>query len=740
MGVKYMNNSHDIEIINANQNNLKHISVNIKKHTFTAVTGVSGSGKSSLVFDVLYAEGQRKFFEINNSNMSTMVGSLNKANVDAVKGLNPVIALEQKKSFNNPRSTVGTLTGIHNMLRSLYSMVGTGNCPICNQELHQVSASHLVGMLMTLPDSYQVEIRRELVKQSQMLRKANGEDITINSTRQCMSECLCPECNGSRLKKPYVKVKFLDKNIRELAHMQLNSLLSLLKDNINNNTISNEARLIMNEIIKKLGILCEIGLHYLNIDRKSDTLSGGEMQRIKLSSQIGSDMMGIIFVMDEPSIGLHAKDVLSLVKMMKRLSENNTMVVVEHDMAVIREADQVIEIGPGSGSKGGNIVFNGTYQELLKCKDSITKKYLLNINKIKPCYKPRKKSGQSIKIFEARENNLKNIDVEIPLNQVVCVTGVSGSGKSTLVNSILVKQLQYTKNKKLVTPGKHDRIEGMEYIHNVINIDQKMIGTSTTSSPATYMGLFDTIRKLYAEIPECKEKGYTAQDFSMTKANGLRCHNCEGKGIIVSNIQYMPDIESVCPVCLGTYFSAEARQFKYNGKDIAEVLKMSVSDAREFFADNNYLCHKLDIMIDLGLDYLKLGQHTTTISGGEGQRLNLAYEISKRKGNVNNLYVFDEPSVGLHPSDIEQLIYSINKLVDNGNSAIIIEHDIDIIKTADYIIDIGPDGGDQGGQIVAQGTPYEVSQKEKSYTGQFLKQYFCEKIEGRQRNNGEYSS
>ena len=953
-----------IKIVNARQNNLKNVSVDIIKHTFTTVTGVSGSGKSSLVFDVLFAEGQKKFLEINNSNMSYVSNSMNKACVDSIKGLNPVIALEQKKSFNNPRSTVGTLTGIYNMIRSLYSLVGTGGCPICNHELPQVSVSQLVGLIMKLPDNYKVELRCSLIKKrkkslthlmeeikarlitqiyidgvlhsisdiedfeqyynsnieilldrfsirhdlykqclssvaimlevisnpfihiiisnevdkkdklvndfyrdlgccehhyilkkiddsdlsfnnpktacshclgvgisyranpdfmviapkkglyqgalhkgiynmtpeslngvvlytlsqeygfdlyqpyeelpeeirhmlmygnggkrikiintpdakrispftganylflgfikqledfymKQTLRKASGESVSDYATKQCMTECECPECNGTRLENPYLAVKAFDKNIYELTKLQFDELLQLFSEHINKNNVTSEAKTILLEINRKLRTLCEIGLHYLNLDRKSDSLSGGEMQRIKLSSQIGSDLTGLIFVMDEPSIGLHAKDVSNLVKSMKKLGCNdNTMIVVEHNLDVIRESDNVIEIGPGSGSNGGTVVFNGTYQELLKSKDSLTKQYLLDINKIDPNYQPREKTGLSLKIIGARQNNLKNIYVEIPLNQFVCITGVSGSGKSTLINMILVRQLQLVKNRKLITPGEHDRIEGIEFINNVISIDQKMIGTSSVSNPATYMGLFDNIRNIYAELPECKEKGYVAEDFSLTKENGLRCQNCNGKGFIISNMQYMPDIEYVCPVCQGSFYSNEAKQFKYKGKDISEVLGMSVQEAYNFFCEYAYLEHKLTIMMDLGLSYLKLGQHTSTISGGEAQRINLAFELSKKKGKMHNLYVFDEPSVGLHPSDIERLIYSINRLVDSGNSVIVIEHDLDIIKTADHVIDIGPDGGAKGGRIVAEGTPYEVSQINDSYTGQYLKQFF----------------
>lgn len=961
-----MDQFNTIKIINAKQNNLRNINVDIIKHSFTTVTGVSGSGKSSLVFDVLYAEGQKKLLEINNSSMSYVSNSMNKANVDSIMGLNPVIALEQKKNFNNPRSTVGTLTGIYNMIRSLYALIGTGACPVCKHKLPQVSFSQLVGLIMKLPDNYKVELRCALIKKrkksithlmeeikaklitqvyidgvlhsisdledleqyhnsnieilldrfsvrhdlykqclssitimleiinnpfirvivnneegeidelvenfyhslgccehhyifkkindselsfnnsktacsncfgvgisyranpdfmviaphkgiyqgalhkgiynmtpeslngvvlytlsqeygfdlyqpyeelpdeirhmlmygnggkrikiinmpgakrispftgadylfqgfvkqleeyymKQTLRKASGESIKDYATKQCMIECECPECNGTRMESPYLAVKVFNKNIYELTQLQFDDLKQLFIDNVDKQGIVSEAKIIFLEINRKLSILCEIGLYYLSLDRRSDTLSGGEMQRIKLSSQIGSNMTGLIFVMDEPSIGLHAKDVSSLIKSMRELGcKDNTMIVVEHNLDVIRESDNVIEIGPGSGANGGTVVFNGTYQELLKNKDSLTKQYLLDINKIKPRYQPREKSGLALKIIGARQNNLKNINVEIPLNQFVCITGVSGSGKSTLINMILVRQLQLLKNRKMVTPGEHDRIEGLEYINNVINIDQKMIGTSSVSNPATYMNLFDSIRNIYAELLECKEKGYIAEDFSLTKENGLRCHNCNGKGFIVSSMQYMPDIVYVCPVCQGSFYSSEVKQFKYKEKDISEVLSMSVQEAYEFFCGNDYLRYKLSIMIDLGLGYLKLGQHTSTISGGEAQRINLAYELSKKKGKTHNLYVFDEPSVGLHPADIERLIYSINRLVDTGNSVIVIEHDLDIIKTADHVIDIGPDGGAKGGRIISQGTPFEVSQTNESYTGRYLKQFFSQ--------------
>jgi len=953
-----------IRIVNANQNNLKNVTVEIEKNTLTVVTGVSGSGKSSLVFDVLFAEGQKKFMEVNDSTMSYMDSGMTKADVEAIENLNPVVILEQRRAFNNPRSTVGTMTGIYAMLRSLYAMLGSGHCPHCNHCLKQITVAELVAEMLTLPQGYTVELRSPFVREPHiniavaieavqaknfthlyinnvltpitdiddydsvendeieilvdrlvvnrdfykqainsisivtaalgnpflraivrniegaedeticgfyaqlrccahnyilmkvlpsdfayndpkpacsmclglgMSYKANPDFMVVEPTKGLfkgalhkslynmvqeslygavlhsmaveynfdlytayqdlsdevkhmimygtkgkrfkmltppqakkasrfegqtwtfggfvkiaedehrdsvlrrsrgdlpqrtreinpyMVECECPVCNGARLKKQYLDIKVFDMNIHQLCKIQLSALQSFLSDKAKALPNNDKTRMILREIGRKLDVLCDIGLHYLNLDRKSFSLSGGELQRIKLSTQVGSDITNLIYIMDEPSIGLHAKDITNLIRMIRRLNKyDNTILIVEHNTDIIKCADRVIEIGPGSGIKGGNIVFNGVYDELLANQSSITRPYLTDINKIQPNDNPAKPWENAIIIIGARENNLKNITVEIPLSQFVCITGVSGSGKSTLIHSILVKQILVEKRRKPIAPGTHDRIEGINLINNAIFIDLKVISTSSNSTPATYMGLFDIIRDLYASLPECIEKGYTAQDFSLLNQTGLRCRHCNGKGVLTTEMRYMQDIVSACPVCMGMLYSAEGLQFSYCGKNIADVLCMSVEEALVFFNDIKGIKRKLEFMQELGLGYLKLGQHTSSLSGGEAQRMNLSYELSKEKGKSNNLYLFDEPSNGLHPADVETLIKSINKLVASGNSVIVIEHDMDIIKTADYIIDLGPEGGEEGGYVVVAGSPLEVSQCNSSYTGQCLKQF-----------------
>jgi len=956
--------NNQIKIIGANQNNLKNITIEIEKNTFTTVTGVSGSGKSSLIFDVLFAEGQKKFMEINDSTMSYMDAGMTKADVEAIENLNPVVALQQRRAFNNPRSTVGTMTGIYGMLRSLYAMLGTASCLECDHALKQITVSELVAQMLTLPHGYTVELSSPLVKErgisivdaieevqekrfthliiddvltpitdiddydeiedscinilvdrftidrdfykqavnsisittaalnnpfckltvknsdgvedektqefyrklkcyehkyilmkllpsdfayndpkpacrvcmglgisykanpefmvvapkkglfqgalhkslynmvpesmygailyslsieygfdlytpyeelsdeikdivmygtkgkrfkmltpeqakkpsrfenqvwtfggfvsmierenrESVLRRSSGELPADKDIKPYMIECKCPVCDGARLRKQYLEIKIFGQNIHQLCQMQLEKLLRFFTDQAEMLKDSDKTKLILNEINRKIQVLCDIGLHYLNIDRKSFSLSGGELQRIKLSTQIGSDITNLIYIMDEPSIGLHAKDIQNLIKMIKRLSDyENTIIIVEHHTDIIKCSDNVIEIGPGSGVNGGNIVFNGSYEDLLVSDKSLTKPYLVNVNKIKPNLNPTKPYRDAIKIFGAREHNLKNINVEIPLNQFVCITGVSGSGKSTLINSILVKQILVEKRRKPIAPGEHDKIEGIDLINNVIYIDQKVISTSSNSTPATYMGMFKTIREIYASTPECIDKGYTAQDFSLLSQTGLRCRHCNGKGVLTTEMRYMQDIVSGCPVCMGSLYSAEGLQFMYRGKSIADVLKMSIDEAYHFFDDKRLLKKKLGFMRELGLGYLKLGQHTSSLSGGEAQRMNLSYELSKERGKVSNLYLFDEPSNGLHPADVEKLIDSINKLVASGNSVIVIEHDLDIIKTADYIIDLGPEGGEDGGYIVAEGSPLEIARNSNSYTGQCLKCFF----------------
>lgn len=515
------------------------------------------------------------------------------------------------------------------------------------------------------------------------------------------------------------------KTIFELCNMSLIDFKNLYEDRIRNDNLKKDIKPVVEDICFKLSLLCDIGLYYLNIGRRVDSILGGEAQRIKLSSQIGSDLTGLVYILDEPSIGLHSRDVNNLISMLKKLRDmGNTVIVVEHELDIIKSADNILEIGPGAGVNGGNIVAMGSQKQLLKDNNSLTAEYLRNINKIPLPTKVREDSGKYLKIINAYEHNLKNVTVEIPLNQLICVTGVSGSGKSTLINEILVNKLLSEKLNKRVVPGAHEAIEGIGYINNIISIDQKQIGTSSSSTPATYMGIFDRIRTIYSQIPQSADKGYTPLDYSLTHQNGLRCYNCEGKGVVITKLQYMPDIESICHVCGGDCYSEEALTFKYKGKTIAEVLKMSIDEAYEFFQEDKLLSKKLLLMRELGLGYLILGQKSNTISGGEAQRLKLAYELSKNKGQKNNLYVLDEPSTGLHPADIEKLIYCLNRLVDSNNSVIVIEHNLDIIKSADYVIDIGREGGINGGEVVAKGTPYEVSRIDSSYTGKALKPYF----------------
>ena len=957
-----------IEIIEASEHNLKNVSVKIPKGSYTVVTGVSGSGKSSLIFDVLYSEGQRKFAEISDSYGSFYGSRLPKADVQAIKGLTPVIALEQKKALNNPRSTVGTLTGLYSSMRMLYSVLGSGKCPYCSSLLTQISASKLASVLMTLTEGYMVELRvpikptykqtyeslldsikkqhysrvyvdgriysvneapyldnqreykmeividkfsiqqdlyRQLIKSIEtikstmenspymcveiipppderadadkvykdlgccehhiilmelspshfsfngaksacstcfglgssykalpqfmvvapeksiykgalhkgvynmtpdslngvilyslslklgfsldepyeclpakvkgilmygtngekvhmvnppdakkksyivgttrefkgfvyelerhhrdlVLRRSSGEPVTEFTFEKCLVESECPDCKGGRLKKSFLEIAVFGKTMFEVSKMPLRDLKCLFESVLEQDTLTRDIKPVVEDICYKLGLLCDIGLYYLNIGRRVDSISGGEAQRIKLASQIGSDLTGLVYILDEPSIGLHDKDVSNLIAMLKKLKDiGNTVIVVEHDLDIIRSADHVIEIGEGAGANGGTIVAMGSVEEIFKDPCSLTAQYMRNMNKIPIPSKTRPNTGKSLKVINAHENNLKHVTVQIPLYQLVCITGVSGSGKSTLINEILAKKLLAEKLNRRVLPGAHEALIGLEYINNVVSIDQKQIGTSSSSTPATYMGIFDRVRALYAQLAESLQKGYTALDYSLTRQNGLRCYNCEGKGIVVTKLQYMPDIESPCPICSGDCYSEEALRFKYKDKIIAEVLRMSVDEAYDFFYEDKLLTRKLLIMKELGLGYLSLGQKSSTISGGEAQRIKLAYELSKNKGARDNLYILDEPSTGLHPADIEKLIYCLNRLVDSSNSVMVIEHNIDIIKSADYLIDMGPNGGEDGGLVVAQGTPFEISKAPHSHTGKALKPYFTENI------------
>jgi excinuclease ABC subunit A len=946
-----------IEISGANQNNLKNISVEIPRDKLTVITGVSGSGKSSLAFDVIYGEGQRRFLDSISTFAKSRISQLKKAKVDYVRGLSPVIAIEQKKGNNNPRSTVGTVTDINDYMRLLFSTAGVGKCPQCGHPIKQLSAAQIAEHISTLPTGTVIELRApvykifgedydytfhklrekgyknllvddepfsmaekreldetktykmeliidrftlkqdtyiQLTKSIEAAMLALEEDIMIKveviggvapefynnfgcpehhfslcemqpfhfsfnspasachtcmgvgmsyvveprflivapdksinkgalkntvfntsgkdsyrgvlmyslsqkydfsldtpfnelpkhiheilfygskgetlkmlqppfSTKKnwitgrerpfggfvhelegwyrhyirktstteafeptfikdCMIEKVCPECNGARLKTQRLQVTVGGKNIDELSRMQLPELHAFLQSLSLEEDIRDIANSIIREIGTRLELLIDIGLHYISLGRRSDSISGGEMQRIKMSTQISSELMGMLYVMDEPSIGLHPRDSSRVIDTMKKLRDiGNTVIVVEHDIDTIKSADHIIEIGPGPGVHGGNVVAAGTIEDIISEPKSITGQYLSGVAEI-PVPKKRRNLGDTfLSIQGARENNLKNVDIDIPLGVFICITGVSGSGKSSLINEILYKQLKVDKTGARIVSGEHDFLFGAELLSNVINIDQSPIGRNSKSNPATYIGIYDKIRKLFAQQPEAIARGYKEIDFSLTHANGTRCEHCAGDGIIVTNLQFMSDIETICPVCKGMRFSDEGLEIKYKQRSIADVLQMTVEEALEFFKEDKYLKHKLGIISELGLGYMCLGQSSTTLSGGEAQRVKLAYELSKIKRGAHNLYILDEPTTGLHLSDIQKLVDCLTRLVDTGHSVLVIEHHLDVIKSADYIIDMGPEGGNGGGFVVAEGTPEQVAKVEASHTGRFLK-------------------
>ncbi|MCL2209601.1 MAG: excinuclease ABC subunit UvrA [Treponema sp.] len=951
-----------IEIIGAKQNNLKNIDVKIPRDKLTVITGVSGSGKSSLAFDVIYGEGQRRFLESVSNFAKGRINQIKKPDVKFVRGLSPVVSIEQKKGNFNPRSTVGTVTDIQDYLRLLFATAGTGECPVCGHHLNPVKSSQIAEHILSLPEKTVVEllapaarvkgtdysfmfdtirkkgykkllingevfdlsekteidentdysieiilgrftlkksmyiqiaktieaamisldedifIKIEIIKtpsgdssgarekfhqkfscpkhhyilcelqpfhfsfnvdgsacstchgigmshvveprfliddpeksvmqgcfRQSVLPKSSlqsyrgvmhysaavkygysldtpfnkltdeARDVLLYGTKgvplemietpflkkknfmvgRCfpwggvtgdiywqyhyfvhritdsggepdyikdvMIETICPDCKGARLKKQRLFVKTGGKTIHELGSMQILQLADFLSKLKFKGHRKEAAESIVHELVKRLQLLLDVGLYYLNLNRRSDSISGGEMQRIKMSTQISSELMGMLYVMDEPSIGLHPRDSVKVIDIMKRLRDiGNTVIVVEHDLETMNNADFLVEIGPGPGIHGGNIIVTGDKKTIIKNPQSITGAYLSGRKKIEVPKKRRFPSDRVITIGGAVENNLKNITVEIPLGLFVCVTGVSGSGKSTLIHDTLFKQMEVVKRQVRIMPGKHEYMLGSEEINNVINIDQSAIGRNSKSNPATYVGIFDAIRKLFADTEEAKCKGYEAIDFSLTHANGTRCEHCSGDGVIVTSLQFMADIETICPVCKGARFSEEGLEIKLKGKSIGDILNMTVEEACVYFKDNKLLNHKLTIMDELGLGYMTLGQSSTTLSGGEAQRVKLSYELAKIKRGSHNLYILDEPTTGLHIADIEKLLISINKLVDSGHTVIVIEHNLDVIKCADYIIDMGPEGGNEGGYIVAAGTPEEIAKTAESYTGKYL--------------------
>ena len=936
-----------IIIKGAKEHNLKNVDLELPRNKFIVFTGLSGSGKSSLAFDTIYAEGQRRYVESLSAYARQFLGQMEKPNVEYIEGLSPAISIDQKTTSKNPRSTVGTVTEIYDYLRLLFARVGEVHCSVGGAKIRQMTIQEIVDKMMEFPERTKLQILSPVVRGQKGTHKKlienikkegfvrirvngenyevtdeidlsknkkhnievvvdrivikdgiesrltdsietavklsdglviaqiiDGEEILYSTKFACpehgvgieelsprmfsfnapfgacetcnglgeskevdpdlvipnkdlsikqgaiaawgsvgvnddtyyskmvqslanhfgvsietpvkdlpeefvhellygtnnvmvqfiyeskyggrreyqayfegvipnlerryretnseysrdkieeyMAETPCPKCKGARLKKEVLSVLVDGKNIMEVTDFSVNELVEYI-ENIN---LSEKQKFIAHEILKEIRgraiFLRDVGLDYLNLSRKAGTLSGGEAQRIRLATQIGSALVGVLYVLDEPSIGLHQRDNDRLIKTLRHLTDiGNTLIVVEHDEDTMRECDYIVDIGPGAGVHGGQIVAQGTLEEILDNPNSITGQYLSGKKEIQIPEITREGNGNFIEIVKANENNLKNINVKFPLGKFTCITGVSGSGKSTLINDILYKGIASKINKLRDRPGKHKEIKGIENIDKIINIDQSPIGRTPRSNPATYTGVFDMIRDLFASTNEAKARGYQKGRFSFNIKGG-RCEACKGDGIIKIEMHFLPDVYVPCEVCKGERYNRETLQVKYKDKTIADVLDMNVEEALKFFENIPNIKRKLETLMDVGLSYIKLGQPSTQLSGGEAQRIKLATELSKRPTG-KTLYILDEPTTGLHMADVDKLIQVLQKLADTGNSIVVIEHNLDVIKTCDYIIDLGPEGGYKGGKIVATGTPEEVSKVEGSYTGKFLKKYF----------------
>ncbi|MBN2898703.1 MAG: excinuclease ABC subunit UvrA [Clostridia bacterium] len=935
----------NIYVKGAREHNLKNIDVTIPRDKFVVITGLSGSGKSSLAFDTIYAEGQRRYVESLSAYARQFLGQMEKPNVEYIEGLSPAISIDQKTTSRNPRSTVGTVTEIYDYLRLLFARVGIPHCPICHREISSQSVDQIIDQIMALPEDAKLQILapvvrgkkgehkrelahlkkegfvrvrvdgelRELSEEIELektkkhtlevvvdrvklkegvekrltdsvetalnlsdgllivnhMKEEGNEDLLFNTNFSCpehnvgiaemeprtfsfnspygacetckgighmlkidpemvvpephltiaegaiepfansaegtyyaklieavildnkcsmdtpyselpenvkeelmygtgsreiamefeskygglrkwrapfegvvgnlerryrettsdymrgrieqyMSLIPCDVCEGKRLKDEVLAVEVDGKNIWELTELSVREAIRFFEELEMDEKREAIAEQILKEINARLSFLRDVGLDYLSLSRSAGTLSGGEAQRIRLATQIGSRLMGVLYILDEPSIGLHQKDNEKLLKTLRELTDiGNTLIVVEHDEDTIRQADHILDIGPGAGEHGGEIIAEGTIDEILANEASITGQYLSGKKSIAlPDFRRAADRG-AVEIIGARENNLKGIDVAIPLGVFTCVTGVSGSGKSSLINEILYKAASNKFYRSKAKPGRHDKILGLEQLDKVIDIDQSPIGRTPRSNPATYTGVFDHIRDLFAQVPDAKLRGYKKGRFSFNVKGG-RCEACKGDGIIKIEMNFLPDVYVECEVCKGKRYNRETLEVKYKGKSISEVLDMTVEEGLKFFEHIPQIQRKLQTLHDVGLDYIRLGQPSTQLSGGEAQRIKLATELSKRSTG-QTLYILDEPTTGLHIADVHNLIHVLDRLVEGGNTVVVIEHNLDMIKTADHLIDLGPDGGDKGGTIVGVGTPEEIAALEASYTGQFLK-------------------
>ncbi len=950
-----------VAVKGARENNLKDIELEIPRDQLVVVTGISGSGKSSLAFDTVYAEGQRRFLESMSTYAKRFITQLKKPDVDFIDGLSPVVSIEQKTVTMNPRSTVGTMTDLQDYLRMLFATIGVAHCPYCGVEIPIRSHHQILERMLALPEDTEVEIHAPVFKiygedydylfdgirtkgcrhvkidgiehdiseeieldpeeeydlqvivdkfyvkkdiDKQVLASlehamlvgegfmrfdvefpedaepdaiqqlegfgcpkhgvimaelgphhftfnepsgacvtcsglgtylqvhpnllvpdktrsiaggafvhqafnydpdrwdgrtmyslaahygfdldtpftdlpenivdilyhgTHGEEFPIcqpegarpvekrhlgrkirfdgivtridrhyrryrkqgeahsgmeEYLRKVMVERTCPDCNGAKLKRQRLLVTIDGQTIHEVGELHFEELRDFLLAITGIPEKQREAgNRVINELVTRISLLLGIGLDYLNLNRRSATLSGGESQRIRLSTQIGSGLMGMLYVLDEPSIGLHPKDNQKMIETLRKLRDiGNTVIVVEHDESTIRAADHIIELGPGPGVHGGEVVIQGELETILDCPESLTGLYLSGNREIPLPKQRRSLNGKFISITGARENNLNAIDVDIPLGVFICVTGASGSGKSTLVNEILYKRLHSIYHDSRTLYGDHDELEGHQHVDDVISIDQSPIGRSSRSNPATYIKFYDNIRKLFASAPLSISRGYTASRFSFNVKGG-RCEECHGDGTITTQLHFMPDVEVVCPTCKGARYNEDTLDVTYNGKNISEILNMSIEEGVAFFADQRLINHKLSVLNQLGMGYLQIGHPATILSGGEAQRVKLASELGKLKRSKHNLYILDEPTTGLHIADVQKLLDSLNRLVDTGHTVLVIEHHLDVIKTADYVIDLGPEGGHKGGEVLACGTPEEVAAIDTSFTGQFLKEY-----------------